>query len=128
MRVGACRSPPRGSDSSSIWRGWGEGCAEVYAGDGCGLSDRALKAYGAQGAASMRVYVEAEYAFGVGQEGDSCGVYCEAVEGAEVVGVVSGTQFASRASIVWSLISSVRSWRNCGRTVSSCGAYALATR
>ena len=60
-------SPPRGSDSSSIWRGWGgKGCAEVYVGDGGGLSYRALVADGAQSAVSMRVDVEAENAFGVG--------------------------------------------------------------
>ena len=66
MRVGACHSPPRGSDSSSIWRGWGEGCAEVYVGDGGGLSYRALVADGVQGAVSMGVDVEAECAFSVG--------------------------------------------------------------
>ena len=67
MRVGACHSPPWGSDSSSMWRGWGrKGCAEVYVRDGDGLSYRARVADGAQGAVLMRVDVEAEDAFGVG--------------------------------------------------------------
>ena len=50
-----------------MWRGWGrKGCAEVYVGDGDGLSYRARVADGAQGAVLMRVDVEAEDAFGVG--------------------------------------------------------------